>query len=708
MFHPRHSGARDRSKGWLRLATLLSLMIVLSGCSGLFTGGADPGPGVFSLSGFVYDESNPSQPVSGATVRLGSEARTTGEDGGYSFTNVPVDGTELPYVVSAPGYVDYAAPIVIEAGQTLVRDVFLKKSEEQTHPGGDGGAGDDEGNGNGGDGSEPDPGDGSVTPTEPTYEGNVEVSIKIINAPVGSTAASVDPPVTGFEAVRPVNVLRRTSVDDHVPGQWIVETSDPEAFQASVEDNLPPAAAARVRVERRLSDDFFLLTGDESRAGEIEENLTALPGVVSVGRNRLVSPVGVAPASGAFTGPVTPNDEYYFRQWSLPLIGAPYAWSLTTGSPDVVVAVLDTGLIAHDDIRQNRLVHGRNFVSDQSATNYRDNTNNFSHGAMVAGIIGANSNNGTGVAGLNWDVTIMPVRVMGSNGGGSISGVGDGIKWAVDNGAHIINMSLAWDGNPSDPGERYVRQQIERAVASGVTLIAGAGNDSGRVTMPAAHPDVIAVGAVDKYKRYTWYTNFGSELDIVAPGGDQPTDALYRDGILSTDIANGSPYYTYSIGTSFASPHVTGVAALMYSRGITDPTEIREILLDTAEDLGTPGFDVYYGHGLVNAYAAVAGIRRTDAVAGVAFPDGRVFGPVQAEGAGDDVSALVDGVAPGRQTVFAWIDVNGDGRLDEGDFAAVGAVNVPEKGTVRTELHLQVVDTLSAADKQRLKAVVNR
>src|SRR5690606_34317569 len=266
--------------------------------------------------------------------------------------------------------------------------------------------------------------------------------------------------------------------------------------------------------------------------------------------------------------------------------------------------------------------------------------------------------------------------------------------------------SLAWDSNPADPGERFVIEQIEYAISRGVTLVAGAGNDNGRITMPAAHPDVIAVGAVDKNKQRAWYSNYGPQLDLVAPGGSQ-TSATYRDGVLSTDVVDGTLYYSYQQGTSFASPHVAGVVALMYANGITDPHEIREILTDTAEDLGPRGFDQHYGYGLVNAYAAVAGVKREHALVGVAQADGPVRGPVQPQPAGEDRVAVVEGVAPGVQTVFAWIDVTGNGRLDAGDFAGLAQVFVPEVGTVDVDLDLFVFATLPAADQQRLPGIVN-
>lgn len=674
MIHYRRSEI-GRRRSLAGSVALVVLMLIVSGCSGLF-GGSGDNAGVFTVRGRVLHDGNA---VAGAHVQLGDKNQVTEEDGSYEFIEVPVSGPKMELIVSADGYRTQTRTVISEAGRSFIINVSLEPVTS------------DPGDGDTDPGEEPGDGDDDDDTPPPVYDGNVAVSIQLVNA-TGTVAASEHVMRTpGPDLVRSVAAVRQTSLDSYVPGEWIVELDGDYPVQAISTS----WADAGVRIERRLSDNFYLVTAD---AVDVEARLASMPNVVSVGRNRLVHAIA--------TGPVFPNDEFFARQWSLPLISAPYAWSLTTGSKNTVVAVLDSGLRAdHPDIDRSALVAGRNFVSDQTATNYTDNTNNFSHGTFVAGIIGARTDNRTGVAGLNWDVTLMPVRVLSSSGRGSIAGVGDGIKWAVDNGANIINMSLAWDSNPNDSGERYVRQQIERAVDHGVVLVAGAGNDDGRITMPAAHPDVIAVGAVDKNKRRAWYSNYGSQLDIVAPGGDQ--NAASSNGVASTDIVNGRLYYSYSQGTSFSSPHVAGVVALMYSRGITDPHEIREILIDTAEDLGSPGFDVYYGHGLVNAYAAVAGIRRDDAQVGVVGASDYGIEPVQPHTQGDDSIALVEGVAPGRQTAFAWIDVNGDGLLDEGDFAALGTVNVPEKGTATVALKLAVVDTLAATDRQRLQEIVN-
>lgn len=678
----------------LRRPTTLSVLLVvlavtLSGCLNSDWFRSLPGltPNTVSLQGTVFHGHVGGSPVAGAEVTVGDESIITGPGGGYSFSGLEVKGSTVSVTVEAPGYHSKTMRVAVEAGKSVVLDIAIVPLGEE--PGDDG---DDVGDG--------DDGDGNEEPPPPEYDGSVAVSVRLRNAssPAVQTASATE--TFDVQPVVSPASLRRTAAETYVAGEWIVELDTDYPVQAINAESADEWADVGVRLTERLADNYYLVVADDvSMADEIEERLAALPNVLSVGRNQRVFPVSVA---------VTPNDEYYFRQWSLPLISAPYAWNITTGQKDVVVAVLDTGLRDdHPDIDRNAIVPGRNFVTDQTNTNYRDNARDLSHGTMVAGIIGAKTNNGTGVAGLNWSVSIMPVRVLSSSGGGSVAGVGQGIRWAVDNGAHVINMSLAWDANTGDPGERFVNEQIEYAISRGVILVAGAGNDNGRITMPAAHPDVIAVGAVDKDKRRAWYSNYGRELDVVAPGGSQ-SGSNYRDGVLSTDVVNGTLYYSYQQGTSFASPHVAGVVALMYSAGITDVDTIREILADTAEDLGPRGFDTQYGHGLINAYAAVAGVRRQDAVVGIAEDSGTVRGLVNPMPSGDERIAIVDGVAPGEQTAFAWIDVTDNGILDDGDFAGITRVLVPEDGMVDVDLDLVVFDTLPTVDQQRLLDIVNR
>lgn len=305
----------------------------------------------------------------------------------------------------------------------------------------------------------------------------------------------------------------------------------------------------------------------------------------------------------------TPNDPLYPQQWHYPAINLPAAWDVVTGPNCVIVAVIDTGIRFHPDLTW---VAGFDFFSnDSDPTDPGCSTApNFSHGTHVAGIIAALTNNGTGVAGVNWrGIQIMPIRVLGESGAncgvGTTSMVADGIIFAADQGAKIINLSLA--GSPSTTLE----DAVNYAYGKGVTLVAAAGNENADITPPPAPPpapqgsypagyqNVIAVGATECNNLRASYSNFGAALDLMAPGGDGP-----NCGIASTSWSPGSEYNS-GTGTSFAAPHVSGVAALLIARGIVGPANIQNKLQSTATDLGTPGPDPLHGYGLVNAAAAV-------------------------------------------------------------------------------------------------------
>jgi len=691
------SAATTRSRRWFRYAAWLLLTVLVTGCFGSPLGG---GTGTtFSLQGTVLVEGSDGTPVPGAVIRAAGREATTGQDGTFALEDLPVQGQTMTVTVTAPGYEPATVAIHPSGGANLLVTIVLVPNEddggssgndgEQGEDGGTGPGGDD---GDGGDGGNRD--DESPEPRpepEPVYRGAVEANVRLVNVgnPQVAAAAVVPQELLSRHAAR--TVTRTTA--EAVPGEWIVQLNGEYPVQAIN----TMWTDAGVRVVERLADNFYLVAADGAGSSvETELRLAQLPNVVSIEPNKRVQPVAVS---------YLPNDTYFDRQWSLPLVSIPYAWNITTGSRDVVVAVLDTGILPnHPDLQGVNIISGRNFASDQSATNYTDDATSLSHGTMVAGIIGAMTNNGQGIAGINWSVSIMPVRVMSSRSGGTVAAVGQGIRWAADNGAHVINMSLAWDATYNDT---FVNQQIEYAASKGVVLVAGAGNDSGRVTMPAAHPDVIAVGAVDRNKRVAWYSNYGSQLELVAPGGD--TRSSQANGILSTDIVSRRLSYSYQQGTSFASPHVAGIVALMYSAGITDANEIRELLRHTAEDLGAPGFDNYYGYGLVNAYAAVTGSDPIKAQVAVASADGtRIWGPVTPLRSGARALARLEGVAPGEHTLFAWIDAVPDGMLGDGDFAGVTQVEVPEDGTVTADLVLAVWETLSAQDRARLSALANR
>ncbi|MFP4662345.1 MAG: S8 family peptidase [Halanaerobiales bacterium] len=299
-----------------------------------------------------------------------------------------------------------------------------------------------------------------------------------------------------------------------------------------------------------------------------------------------------------------PNDPAFLKQqWNLKMLDIEKTWDSTRGSRDVTVAVLDTGILPEHPDLQGNITKGYDFIDhDDDPT---DTDPDFSHGTHVAGIIGAVTNNSEGIAGINWDISIMPVRVIGPGGSGGYSALIAGIHWAVDNGANIINLSLAGSVDSTS-----LREAIEYAINNNVTVVAAAGNNgSTPILYPAQYPEVISVGAVGPTKERAYYSNYGPNLDIVAPGGDNSVTGHDYNTILSTagymDNDTTVHEYTWAQGTSMATPHVAGLSALLYSNGINNPSEIKKLLKDTSDDLGPAGEDNEYGAGLVNINRAL-------------------------------------------------------------------------------------------------------
>lgn len=339
----------------------------------------------------------------------------------------------------------------------------------------------------------------------------------------------------------------------------------------------------------------------------------------------------------------TPNDTYFGYQWHLRLLNLPQAWDLTTGA-NVIVAVLDTGVVtSHPDL-QGQLVAGYDFISNASNANdgdgidpnpddpgdhaKSDGSSSF-HGTHVAGTVAAATNNALGVAGVAFNAKIMPLRVLGRDGGTDYD-IEQAVRFAAglanDSGtlparrADVMNLSLGGPGFL--PGSQEIYDQ---AYAAGVAIVAAAGNaGSSEANYPAAFGSVIAVGAVDITKARAFYSNFGSWIDVVGPGGNLNQDTngdSWPDAILSTASTDlgGALVSDYAMnqGTSMAAPYVAGVLALMKSAapGLT-PQRIKEVLLVNGaltDDLGAAGKDAQFGYGLINAQKAVTAAGGTPA-----------------------------------------------------------------------------------------------
>lgn len=315
-----------------------------------------------------------------------------------------------------------------------------------------------------------------------------------------------------------------------------------------------------------------------------------------------------------------PNDQYYNYQWHFDNavyggVHAEDAWDVSTGS-GVIVAVIDTGVAYENYVQGSRRYYqapdlaGTSFVAGYDFVNNDTHPNDDQgHGTHVTGTIAQSTNNSAGVAGLAYGASIMPIKALNSRGSGSYADIADGVRYAADNGASVINLSLGGSATAT-----YLEEALAYAYNKGVTIVAASGNGgAGSVSYPAAYDDyVIAVGATRFDEARASYSNYGSSLDIVAPGGDTSVDQNgdgYRDGVLQQTFSSrryGDFGYYFYQGTSMATPHVAAAAALVLANGnATTPDGVRSALEGSADDLGAAGRDNLYGHGLLNAAAAL-------------------------------------------------------------------------------------------------------
>ena len=288
----------------------------------------------------------------------------------------------------------------------------------------------------------------------------------------------------------------------------------------------------------------------------------------------------------------------------------PQAWKLADGN-GVVVAVLDTG-VGFEDYKNMHVLpdlKGITFVDPYDFVgNSKHAGDDHGHGSHVTGTIAQVTNNGIGVAGVARNVKIMPLKVLSASGSGSVAGIADAIRFAADHGAKVINMSLG-GAFPS----RVLKKAVEYAHDKGVTVVCAAGNESrSKVGYPAAYPGAIAVSATQNDEAITFYSNTGKDVDIAAPGGNTRDSSGGRNnpdgGVLQNTIEIGNPtkdgYFAF-MGTSMASPHVAGVAALVVGEGVTNPDEVEQILKETARKPQNQQYSaVKYGAGIVDAPAA--------------------------------------------------------------------------------------------------------
>lgn len=564
--------------------------------------------------------------------------------------------------------------------------------------------------------------DGSIDPAAPDYGSEGTGQVETITVPasgdyfieVYAYAGYTNYTLTVGETA-PLHVSGRlVSTDDFVPGDVIIKfRDDPSAsvniqtpalraatlgLQASVGNGRQRSQLMNLGASHRRKATFDKLgvkrgSGHRQHRFSDPEKQLKFETMQVIKSLRKRADVLYAEPNYIHQASAVPTDPLYSSQWHYPMINLPTAWDLETGASNVTVAVVDTGvLLAHPDLLgQFSADGGYDFISD--ATNSGDGEPGIDanpddtgddngsgrssfHGTHVAGTVAAAtafSAGGSGVAGVAPGVKIMPIRVLGKQGGTSYD-ILQGVRYAAglsnDSGitlnaaqrADVINLSLGRAG-----GFTQIEQDLYTEVRNaGVVVTAAAGNGNSSVlNYPAAYAGVISVAAVDFNKQKAPYSNFGSTIDVAAPGGNTATNIngdSYGDGVLSTlgDDSGATVSYGYDVhdGTSMAAPHMAGVVALMKSSySELTPANVDALLQSGAivEDLGTAGRDDSFGHGLIDAYKAVVA-----AQSGAPFPAALEVSPAVLNLGSVERAALlaVNNVGSGALTVNS-VNVSG-------------------------------------------------
>jgi serine protease len=419
-----------------------------------------------------------------------------------------------------------------------------------------------------------------------------------ITPPPADTHRTPEGPVAGVEDGPFAHEKIPTEYEVDETGGWVdavvedAELDIPREIAVDVKDDVSDADLRDLeltyglrpnsswsRAHDKLETGFVALTDDENT---VLETLARDP------RVEAAEPMEVMRAS------FIPNDPLYEKQWHLTRVGAEKAWDYTCGE-GATVAVVDTGVACFDkgpfsrgtDLGGTRCGGGYNFVHDAPEA-YDDQ----GHGTHVAGTIAQTTNNGKGVAGLAYCARLMPIKVLNRFGWGTLADVAEGIRYAADNGAQIINLSLGGSGK-----SRILEQAVDHALSKGVVVVAAAGNSGKAVGYPAGYEGVIAVSATDSNDTIAWFSSRGPQVVIAAPGVGVTQQTICNGGRDKCEI-----FGTFN-GTSMASPHVAGAAAMMVGLGVSGPNAIRDALASTAvaKDNAT-----LYGAGILNAGAAAA------------------------------------------------------------------------------------------------------
>jgi thermitase len=346
-----------------------------------------------------------------------------------------------------------------------------------------------------------------------------------------------------------------------------------------VAERIARESGVRIK-ERLLLPRTFVL---KVPAGQ-EENLAR-----NLSRNLLVS---YAELNYEVRALEVPNDLYFANQWGMAKVQATEAWNISHGSPSAKIAILDTGIDKDHEDLVAKTVSRVNFTGTVSDDDL------YGHGTHVAGIAAAATNNVLGVAGLGYEASLMSVKVLDDSGSGYYSWVANGINWAADNGAKVINLSLG-----GSSGSTTLKNAIDYAWSKGVVLACAAGNSGNTSpTYPAYYSNCLATAATDSSDKKASWSSYGSWVDVAAPGVD-----IYSSFPNHPYSINKSLNYDYASGTSMATPQVAGLAGLLfgYNLGLTN-SQVRSAIETYADDIAGTG--TYWSQGRINAYRSLSAL----------------------------------------------------------------------------------------------------
>ncbi len=611
---------------------VLILVVTITGCSSGLSSPSDSSSTNYIVSGSITDY-NTQQPIKGANIILGNNTTKTDSNGFYKLTNIETASYTIS--VLADNYYSYQENIEISANHTWNKAIFPYQAG------------------------------GLIT-------GNV----KIINSSQDYTEQ------ISLSSNSQDNNISTKSTQDYKENEIVVKyRNSQEPITIQNDKNYIKLSSSKNPTNKGIIINYKL--PNDTNMEDILNEYNSLPDVEWAEPNYIYHITSI------------PNDPYYPQQWGnhrTNLEGARDYFTSSNVNP-VTVAVIDTGIIPdHPDLKDRISPLGADFVGDPTDGldyNMTDDdpsdesrSTTLSHGSHVAGIIGATTDNSEGIASVYNNVEILPIRVINRFGNGDTIDLIEGIEYAIKMDVDIINMSLAGSGNSS-----ALRETIKEAVNQGIIVVAAAGNSGySSVLYPAAFPEVIAVGSINQNNKISYFSNYGSKLDLVAPG----EDIISTSGYMINDGSIFSDYY-YMSGTSMSTPYVSGIATLLIASGQTD---IRNILQDTAVDLGDEGMDIKYGHGLVDAYAALRGKSLSLPDVYVATIEESQINTLTPPGIWDNGSYIIPNAPPGDYYLVVIRDLNDNGIIDTGDYfgKSTNTIYIEEQTTTSKNTKLYYVD----------------